>query len=321
MRILVTGGFGYIGSRLGQHLSAQGCQVILTSRSEHSAPPQWLPTAEVKLISWDDPGLLVKLCEKVDVVIHAAGMNAQDCAENPQSANKFNCDASARLFEAAKIAKVQRFIFLSTAHIYGSPLVGCINESTVPSNVHPYATSNLAGESVVLNGSAKGGMQGVVIRLSNVVGAPALKEANCWMLLVNDLCRQAVQYQVMRLRSNGFQGRDFIAMKEVCNVLSFFARSSNESFGGQVFNLGSGKTSSILEVARLIQSRCEILLGFRPELSFDNVNIDSKPETIFNYEIEKLRSVVGDIDSDILGEIDGLLNFCVKLFKKQGGGN
>ena len=105
----------------------------------------------------------------------------------------FNGVATKRLVEAASRAGVKKFIYLSTAHVYASPLVGTITEQTLPNNSHPYASSHLAGESAVLNADERGVIQGVVMRLSNAYGAPMHKGVNCWMLVVNDLCRQAVQ--------------------------------------------------------------------------------------------------------------------------------
>jgi UDP-glucose 4-epimerase len=148
-KILITGGMGYVGGRLAVHLAQAGHQIVLGSRNA-SSPPVWLPQAEVLQIAWGDAGALEQSCDGVDVVIHAAGMNAQDCAADPAAALGFNGVATARLVAAACRAGVQRFIYLSTAHVYASPLVGAITEETCPRNMHPYATSHIAGEHAVL---------------------------------------------------------------------------------------------------------------------------------------------------------------------------
>jgi UDP-glucose 4-epimerase len=144
MRILVIGGFGFVGGRVAKHLHRAGYSIVLGTRQAYSSP-EWLRQAEVVQLHWHDAAALERSCRGVDVVIHAAGMNAQDCAADPVSALEFNGLATARLLAAAIRAGVQRFIYLSTAHVYASPLVGTITENTCPRNLHPYATSHLGG--------------------------------------------------------------------------------------------------------------------------------------------------------------------------------
>ena len=79
-KVLITGGLGFIGGRLGQHLMAEGHQVKLGSRAASTAPPPWLPKSAVCLTQWDSREALGRACNMVDVVIHAAGMNARYCA-------------------------------------------------------------------------------------------------------------------------------------------------------------------------------------------------------------------------------------------------
>jgi UDP-glucose 4-epimerase len=95
MHILITGGFGFVGGRIAMHLGQLGHQIILGTR--HSiASPDWLPQAEVSKIVWDDEVVLERSCEGVDLIIHAAGMNAKDCNTDPVSALAFNGLATAR---------------------------------------------------------------------------------------------------------------------------------------------------------------------------------------------------------------------------------
>ena len=170
MRILISGGFGFVGGRLGQHLQEAGHQIVLGSR-KLTAPPEWLRKAKVVKMDWNDYDSLASVCVGSDVIIHAAGMNAQDSLANPAEALAFNGVATARLLDAGCKASVQRFIYFSTAHVYSSPLEGTITEETCPRNLHPYATSHLAGESVVLYANQQKKIEGIVLRLSNAFGA------------------------------------------------------------------------------------------------------------------------------------------------------
>ncbi|MFZ2541494.1 MAG: NAD-dependent epimerase/dehydratase [Gallionella sp.] len=315
MRILITGGFGFIGGRLGQHLQQAGHQIVLGSRNA-SSPPDWLTQTEVVKTDWNESRALEQICNGVDVVIHAAGMNIQDCAADPVAALEFNGLATARLVAAASRAGVKRFLYLSTAHVYANPLIGTITEDTCPRNMHPYAASHLAGENVVLSAGQRGQIEGIVLRLSNVIGAPAHKDVNCWMLLVNDLCRQAVQSGQMLLRSRGLQSRDFISIAEICRVIDYFSSHDFDSADQGVFNVGSGVSQSVLEMAKLIQQRCKLVLGFEPELLRPEKGADDKHEML-EFRPSRLAKMGVNIVLDNNLEIDKLLAFCQASYSQN----
>ena len=316
MHILVTGGFGFVGGRLGQYLHQAGHHITLGSRSS-SNPPNWLSSAKVVKTDWNDTNALEQACEGVDIVIQAAGLNAQDCANNPVAALEINGLATARLVESAARADVKRFIYLSTAHVYASPLVGKISEESYPRNLHPYATSHVAGEKAVLGANQRKEIEGLVLRLSNVFGAPAHKDVNCWMLLVNDLCKQAVQTRQLVLRSGGLQKRDFIAMADVCRAvehLSICTYSSN------VINIGSGVSQSVIQMAQFIQQRCLVLLGYKPTLEFPTFGGSENAEML-EYQIDRLIELGLGLAVEWDLEVDRLLTFCQASFFEANSAN
>jgi UDP-glucose 4-epimerase len=312
MRILITGGFGFLGGRLGQHLSQVGHHVVLGSRNA-SDPPNWLPYAEVAKIDWNDTRALAHTCNGVDVLIHTAGMNAQDCATNPVAALEVNGLATARLLDAAIRCSVKRFIYLSTAHVYASPLIGSISEETCPRNLHPYATSHLAGENVVLGANHRGEIKGCVLRLSNVFGAPMHKEVNCWMLLVNDLCRQVVTERKLTLNTTGLQRRNFLTLEDFCSVLIHVIGLHKKQFSGQIFNVGGNWTPRIIDMVELIRSRCTEVLGFTPDI----IRPESAEEIMpldLNYRTNGLIASGFKSSMNVNAEIDATLLFCREAF-------
>jgi UDP-glucose 4-epimerase len=314
MRILITGGFGFLGGRLAVHLAQAGHQIILGTRRS-IASPVWLIQAEVAKIFWDDEMALDRSCEGVDVIIHAAGMNAQDCAADPVAAMAFNGLATARLVAAASYANVKKFIYLSTAHVYASPLAGVITEETCPQNFHPYASSHLAGEQAVSSKHSRNELQGIVLRLSNAFGAPMHKDVNCWMLLVNDLCRQAVQTRKLILQSSGLQQRDFISLTEVCYLAEKLI-THTQLKQSNIFNVGAGISESVLAMAQLIQNRCSKVLGFLPVLQYKQSALDERYPTL-TYRTENLNTL--GISCKSLSntvEIDKLLQFCQTTFNQ-----
>lgn len=313
MRILIAGGFGFVGGRLAVHLAHAGHQIILGSRKAYSQP-DWLPQAEVEQIKWEDAAALGRSCSGVDVVIQAAGMNAQDCMADPATALAVNGVATARLVTAACRSNVQRFIYLSTAHVYADPLAGTITEETCPRNLHPYATSHLAGEHAVLSSNQRGTIQGIVLRLSNAFGAPTHKGVNCWVLLVNDLCRQAVVARKLVLKTSGLQKRDFVGLSEVCRVVSHLADGHDEYLKGGIFNVGTGISRSVFAMAQLIQERCIRVLGFEPALLRAETGLDEQ-HPMLSYQTEHLAALgIAPAGRDSSVEIDHLLRFCKSTF-------
>ena len=149
MRVLITGGLGFIGGRLGHYLSESGVEVIIGTRKKDIKSPEWLPQSQVIQTQWDDLSSLENNCNGVDVVVHVAGLNASDCVANPVEALMVNGLYTANLLYSAISSGVKKFTYVSTGHVYNNPLQGNLSETTNPENLHPYASSHRAGEDIV----------------------------------------------------------------------------------------------------------------------------------------------------------------------------
>lgn len=281
--------------------------------------PDWLPHAEIAVTDWENIGSIQQACRQVDLVIHAAGLNAQDCAAAPVFGLYTNGVVTARLAEAASRAGVRRIVFLSTAHIYSSPLTGTITEDTCPRNLHPYATSNLAGENAVLGANAMGIIEGTVLRLANAYGAPTHPEVDCWKLLINDLCRQAVENRQLILQSSGAHERDFLPISELCRAIENLVLATGSDSQTGVINVCTGKSQSVKEVAVTIQERCVDILGFTPDLKVQAHRDKLVSNHSLNYK--SIRTDFYKISSNLethQREIDRLLHYTNKVFGKDG---
>ncbi len=315
MRILITGGCGYLGGRLAQFLSARSneYEITLGSRDKCRSALSWLPGGEIVHIQWDSISQQEEICTGIDVIVHLAGMNAQDSKDDPVAALEFNAVSTAHLLRAAIKKGVKRFIYLSSAHVYGSPLIGNITEDTCPGSLHPYASSHRAGEDIVLAAHQRGEIEGVAIRLSNAFGAPSHKDVNCWMLLANDLCYQAVTSQQMILRSSGRQRRDFITLTDTCRAIKHFIELSHDKLSDGLYNVGGSWSPTILEMTQLIGERIYLATGNKPSILYKpNGNIES-PE-VLNYGVNKLLETgftIGGRDN-IEHELDELIEFCIQ---------
>ena len=308
--ILITGGFGLLGGKLGQYLS-ENYNVILGSRSDQNEP-NWLPIAKTLKIDWDNETSLNDACNMVDIVIHASGLNAQECSSDPEKALLVNGVYTQNLVNAAIKQSVKKIIYLSTAHVYSDNLLGVITEDTPTVNTHPYATSHVTGENAVLSSIRQGRIKGAVVRIANVFGSPVSKDVNCWMLLVNDLCKQAVVERSLTLNGDSKIVRDFVTIRDFCSVIGFLIEDNNTS---NIVNIGSGKACTIGEMAAKIQSNCLNMLGF--ETSIILKQEPSTNKNSFDFQTNYLDSIDFRFSNDFDLEIKKLISFCVKNFSHK----
>src|SRR5207247_7297531 len=103
-----------------------------------------------------------------------------------------------------------------------------------------------------------------VLRLTNGVGRPAAPEVERWSLVANDLCRQAATTGALRLRTDGLQWRDFVALDDVCRVVA--AALDTRAVPAGTYNLGSGNPLTVRDLAELVQNAAESATGLRPPL-------------------------------------------------------
>lgn len=308
--ILITGAMGYLGGRIARDLAQlSGYELRLASRLPQAVLPDWLSRGELVSLNVDDPRACEAACEGVDVVVHLAALNEIDCAADPIAAALVNGVGTWRLVQAALHRKVPEFIFFSTAHVYGQPLAGVITEETVPRPAHPYASTHQFGEAAVLEAHDKGRMTGIVLRLSNGVGAPANPQVNRWTLLANDLCRQAVVQHQLTLRSSGLALRDFIPISDICLGVRHVLGLDRSVIGDGLFNLGAGKSVSVLDMATLVAERCNRVLGFQPAIHRPAPGPDEQVLPL-DYRVDKFRATGFAPAGSMEDEIDATLRLC-----------
>lgn len=313
-KVLVTGALGYIGGRVAQALSNAGYAVYCGTRQKNLALPHWLPNARLVSLDWSSQASLQDACSGMDYVLHLAAMNENESVKDPVGALLMNGVASLMLLEASIASGVQRFVYFSTAHVYGAPLQGSIDEVTLPRPQHPYAITHKVAEDFVLAAHDQKRIEGVVLRLSNGFGAPATHDVDRWTLLVNDLCRQAVVTGQLKLNSAGLQLRDFITLEDVSRAVNHLLQLAPQALADGLFNLGGDASTSILSMTEQVAARWKILTGkdlpiVRPEHS------GPLPAPL-NYSCEKLKATGFTLTSNVHQEIDATLCLCQAAFGK-----
>lgn len=311
MNVLITGGLGYVGGRIADHLSRRaGCRVILTDLPLKAGPPAWAASYRFLPANVLDKGGLASVfaAEKIDAVIHLAALNDSECYGNPELATDVNTKGTYNVLEAASAAAVTRFIYFSTFHVYGPAAPEVISEAIPAMPAHPYGITHRAAEDFVNYFRVYKGMKTLIFRMSNSFGYPMDKSVNAWTLVFNDLCRQLMTTGSITLKSPGTQHRDFIALGDAVEAVRYFLFDIPDKWGDGLFNLGGGCSMSILDAARRVEKVYESEQGKPPGPM--RVPAPGQPSPAAKpvvFSIEKIRAAgfipVGDMDREIRGTL------------------
>tara|TARA_B100000795_G_scaffold266991_1_gene251057 strand:- start:670 stop:1611 length:942 start_codon:yes stop_codon:yes gene_type:complete len=305
-RVLVTGGSGYLGARIGENLVHEGYDVYLGSRELF---PHGISRSYSKIVTdWEDPDLT--FCKDFDLVVHAAGMNAMSCLDSPEDALRINGKLSEKLIEKAVMYGCKRFFYLSTVHVYQSPLVGNFDETSPTLNRHPYATSQSYGEQALIKALKDKNIEGAVLRLSNCFGPPVTSSNECWNLALNEFIRSAFLYGKITINGNCLNKRDFLPITELNRILlEIFAIQDIPS---DIINISSGRSRSLLEVAIKVRDEVSKYTGRTIELVNEAGPKKESSLTIKNSSLDKMNILPSH---DLEVEIRRMLDF-LKLGKE-----
>lgn len=315
-RVLITGGFGYLGGRIAVELASNPEWLVRLASRKAQAAPSWLPQAETVAMDVLEAGSLSAAMADVQAVVHLAALNENECVTDPGRAVLINTLGTLNALQAAIAAGVQRFIYFSTAHVYGAPLVGDISEQTLPRPMHPYAITHHAAEDFVLAAHDQKKITGIVVRLSNGFGAPTHPDVDRWTLLVNDLCRQAVQNRKLVLRSSGLQQRDFITLTDVGRAVEHLLGLSQPDYGDGLFNLGGDNSLSVWDMVQRISQRCQITLGYLPSIERPAPRPDEQIATL-SFRSDKLQKTDFMLHGNLDEEIDRTLLVCAQAWGRS----
>lgn len=310
--VLVTGGAGYLGSRLASDPSFNR-EWNVTVGVHGTSGNIRQPSARGVALDLTSVEQLQRACSGIQAVVHLAATNESEAWENPSQAITSNTIGTLNLIRGAVASGVKRFLYVSTAHVYGNPLNGIVTEQTITRPTHPYAISKRAAEDFVFSAADQRQLVGIVLRLSNGFGAPLTPDTDRWGLVVNNLCRQAVTKRVLVLRSSGKQRRDFIPMGDILRAIRHCLSMPAEHVGNGLFNVGGESPLRIVEIAELIAERCFHILGFKPPIQKLEAS-STEPDLPLDFRIDKLKKTGFILTTSLAEEIDSTLRVCEQSF-------
>jgi UDP-glucose 4-epimerase len=258
---LVTGGAGFIGSHLTARLLADGARVRVLdnfntgSMRNLAFADAYASTLEVVRGDVRDLPTLERAVDGVTAIFHQAAMRAVPRSlADPLGANDNNVTGTLHVFEAARRAGVRRVVYASSSSVYGDRPELPLREDQPPSPRSPYAVSKAAGEQYGQVWHRLYGVETVGLRYFNVFG-PRQDPTSTYAQAIPRFILGALRGEPLEVHGDGMQSRDFGYIDNVVEGNLLAARAPD--VGGEVFNIGSGERTSLLEII----ARLERILG------------------------------------------------------------
>jgi len=242
-KVIVTGGAGFIGSHVVDTLIKQGIEVIIldnlsTGKKENINPKATFIKCD---LTKDKP-----LFRDVDVIFHlAATPQVQYSMENPTDNN--NIDSLINILELSKKSGVKRFIFSSSSSVYGNPNYVPINENHPTNPLSPYALHKLVGEQYCKLYSEVYDLDTVCLRYFNAYG-DRMPNKGAYRSVISIFKEQHSKKQPLNIVNDGEQRRDYVHVNDIVNA-NILCANSTKKLNGDIFNVGTGKSYSVNEVA------------------------------------------------------------------------
>jgi UDP-glucose 4-epimerase len=296
-RIVVTGGAGFVGSNIVRKLLDNGATVVVLD-DFYTGNEVNLPVGHANLEivrgSVVDFDLVKDVVKGANAVIHEAARNIIVSTRNPREDYEVNIGGTLNVLLAVREHKIPRMVYSSSASVYGNPRYLPINEDDPTNMLSPYAVSKFGGENYCKAFYESYGLSTSMVRYSNVYGI-AQRPDNPYCGVIAKFFEAAMSGKAPRIHGDGEQTRDFTYIDDVVEATLLAGLSSKAE--GQVYNVGTGRETTINQLARMILR----ISGAAVEPAYvDRRDIDNIRRRVVN--IEKIRRELRWVPSVIIEE-------------------
>jgi UDP-glucose 4-epimerase len=282
-KYLVTGGAGFIGGHLVNSLTESGNRVVVVDNLSNSSYPT---QKNIEFLQADVSDKLQKKAimqamSDCDGVFHMAALaKVQDSILHPEEYNKNNVDGTLNILNWSKEVGVKRVVFSSSSSIYGDTKTFPTDEDEWPNPMSPYALQKLIGEQYCKIFNYCYGLETVCLRYFNVFGEGQTADGP-YSSVISIFKEQKSKGLHLTIVGNGNQTRDFVYVGDVAKA-NILAMESKEPVVGECINIGSGKETSVNEIADLIGGeKTFIEKRLEPSISLAD---NTKAKQLLNWE-------------------------------------
>lgn len=266
MNILVCGGAGYIGSHMIKLLAHQGYNVISFDNlsTGHSSSVRWGSFIEGDLLNKHDLETLFA-SHKIDLVMHFAAKSiVSESVQNPSLYYNNNVTGTINLLDVMRKYNVSKFIFSSSASVYGLPETNRIDENHPTNPINSYGHSKLMVEQILKYYYQAYGISSVSFRYFNAAGADTQGEIGEMhdpeTHLIPNILKSVLNPQIeLKIFGNDYKTpdgsciRDYVHVDDLCDAHLKGANFLKENLGHHKFNLGNGRGFSVLDVINAVE--------------------------------------------------------------------
>jgi len=252
-KFVVTGGAGFIGSHIVDHLIERGDEVcvidnFLTGKRERLNPKAVLHEVDIR-----DFSKLAPIFQGAYGIFHTAAQpRMQYSIQHPKLTNDINITGTLNVLMAARDAGVKRVVYSASSSAYGPRHPMPLQEDMPPEPVIPYAIQKRVGEQYCVMASRFYGVETVSLRYFNVYGPRQTIEADGpYATVIGIFLEQRKNGKPMTLVPDGNQRRDFTHVYDVARA-NLLAMESDKAGKGEIINIGTGKNFSVIEIAQMI---------------------------------------------------------------------
>ena len=278
MKCLVTGGAGFIGSNLVNRLIEDDHEVVCLDINPDG---YWNQSAKNYTGDICNYKLVDTLMKGIDYVFHmAADVRIQDAILNPIHCYETNVMGTVNLLEAARNNEVKNFVFSSTSAVYECKWLVQSEGSPEDASLNPYASSKKSGEDLCKLYSNSYGLHTTILRYFNVYGERQHTSGQ-YAPVLGVFIKQKEEGLPLTVTGEGNQSRDFVHVSDVVSANILASTNNNES--AALFNVGSGESYRIKEIANMISDNVVYISGRDGEV-FATQAIIEKSEKILGWE-------------------------------------
>lgn len=252
MRVLVTGGAGFIGGHIVDALLAEGATVRVvdnfsTGKRENLAHN----LSKIELVEGDivDPDVAARATHGIELIFHEAAIpSVARSVADPVASNRANVGGTVQILEAARKAGVRKVVYAASSSAYGETEVLPKVETMTPAPVSPYAISKLAGELYMTTFGRLYQMETVSLRYFNVFG-PRQDPKSDYAAVIPKFITRILSGERPTIFGDGETTRDFCFIE---NVVSANLKASRSKTSGQVVNIACGARVSLNQLCAII---------------------------------------------------------------------